>query len=120
MPMEPGNLLVVDDNKMNRLLIARHLEQQGHRVAHAENGKQALAMLRAQPFDLVMLDLEMPEMDGFQVLEQLTTDAELRNIPVIIISSVEALESIVKSIELGAEDYLHKPINPTLLRARIG
>ncbi len=119
MPTEPANLLVVDDNKMNRLLIARHLEHQGHRVVHAENGKQALTLLHAQPFDLVMLDLEMPEMDGFQVLEQLTTDTELRNIPVIIISSVEALESIVKSIELGAEDYLHKPINPTLLRARI-
>ncbi len=119
MPTESGNLLVVDDNKMNRLLIARHLEQQGHRVAHAENGKQALVMLRSQPFDLLMLDIEMPEMDGFQVLEQLTTDAELRYIPVIIISNVEDIESIVKSIELGAEDYLHKPINPTLLKARI-
>jgi class 3 adenylate cyclase len=119
MPTEPGNLLLVDDNKMNRLLIARHLEQQGHRVSHAENGKQALAMLRAQPFDLMMLDIEMPEMDGIQVLEQLTADTELRNIPVIIISNVEDLESVVKSIELGAEDYLHKPINPTLLRARI-
>ncbi len=119
MPTEPGNLLVVDDNKMNRLLIARHLEQQGHRVAHAENGKQALAMLHSQPFDLLMLDIEMPEMDGFQVLEQLTTDTELRYIPVIIISNVEDIESIVKSIELGAEDYLHKPINPTLLKARI-
>ncbi len=119
MPTEPGNLLVVDDNKMNRLLIARHLEQQGHRISHAENGRQALTMLRSQPFDLVLLDIEMPEMDGFQVLEQLTTDAELRNIPVIIISNVEDLDSIVKSIELGAEDYLHKPINPTLLRARI-
>jgi class 3 adenylate cyclase len=119
MPSEPGNLLVVDDNKMNRLLIARHLEQQGHRVVHAENGRQALATLRAQPFDLVLLDIEMPEMDGFQVLEHLTTDAELCNIPVIIISNVEDLESIVKSIELGAEDYLHKPITPTLLKARI-
>ncbi|HEX8992877.1 MAG TPA: adenylate/guanylate cyclase domain-containing protein [Anaerolineales bacterium] len=119
MPTEPGNLLVVDDNKMNRLLIARHLEQQGHRVSHAENGKQAMTMLHAQQFDLVMLDLEMPEMDGMQVLEQLTSDAELSNIPVIIISNVEDLESVVKSIELGAEDYLHKPINPTLLRARI-
>ncbi len=119
MPTEPGNLLIVDDNKMNRLLIARHLEQQGHRMSQAENGRQALAMLRSHSFDLVMLDLEMPEMDGLQVLEELTTDPELSNIPVVIISNVEDLDSIVKSIELGAEDYLHKPINPTLLRARI-
>ncbi len=119
MPTELGNLLVVDDNKMNRLLIARHLEQQGHHVTHAENGRQALTLLRSQPFDLVLLDIEMPEMDGFQVLEQLTKDPDLRDIPVIISSSVEGVDSIVRSIELGAEDYLHKPINPTLLKARI-
>lgn len=119
MPTEPGCLLIVDDNKMNRLLIARHLEQQGHRVAFAENGRQALTMLRGQSFDLVLLDIEMPEMDGYQVLEQLMADADLRNIPVIMISSVEDLSSVVKCIELGAEDYLHKPINPILLKARI-
>ncbi len=119
MPTEPGCLLVVDDNKMNRLLIARHLEQQGHRVAFAENGRQALTMLRGQSFDLVLLDIEMPEMDGYQVLEQLMANADLRNIPVIMISSVEDLRSVVKCIELGAEDYLHKPINPILLKARI-
>lgn len=119
MPTEPGTLLVVDDNKMNRLLIARHLEQQGHRVAFAEDGRQALTMLRGQAFDLVLLDIEMPEMDGYQVLEQLTTDVDLRNIPVIMISSVEDLNSVIKCIELGADDYLHKPINPVLLKARI-
>ncbi len=119
MQTEPGCLLVVDDNKMNRLLIARHLEQQGHRVAFAENGRQALTMLRGQPFDLVLLDIEMPEMDGYQVLEQLTTDANLRHIPVIMTSSIEELSSVVKCIELGADDYLHKPINPILLKARI-
>jgi class 3 adenylate cyclase len=68
---------------------------------------------------LILLDIEMPELDGYQVLEQLTTDVDLRNIPVIIISSVEDLASVVKCIELGAEDYLHKPINPVLLKARI-
>jgi adenylate cyclase len=119
MATEPGYLLVVDDNKMNRLLIARNLEQQGHRVAFAENGRQALTMLGSQSFDLVLLDIEMPEMDGYQVLEQLTTDTNLRNIPVIMISSVEDLGSVIKCIELGAEDYLHKPINPILLKARI-
>jgi adenylate cyclase len=113
-------LLVVDDNKMNRLLIARNLEQQGHRVAFAENGRQALTMLGGgQSFDLILLDIEMPEVDGYQVLEQLTTDTNLRNIPVIMISSVEDLGSVIKCIELGAEDYLHKPINPILLKARI-
>lgn len=119
MPTEPGCVLVVDDNKMNRLLIARHLEHQGHRVAFAENGRQALAMLRSQPFDLVLLDIEMPEMDGYQVLEQMRADTDLRNVPAIMISSVEELDSVVKCIELGAEDYLHKPINPVLLKARI-
>jgi adenylate cyclase len=76
-------------------------------------------MLGSQSFDLVLLDIEMPEMDGYQVLEQLTTDTNLRNIPVIMISSVEDLGSVIKCIELGAEDYLHKPINPILLKARI-
>lgn len=119
MPGEPGNLLIVDDNKMNRLLIARHLEGQNYRVVHAENGRQALTMLRSQPFDLILLDIEMPEVDGFQVLEQTTKDPELRDIPVIMITTVEEVESIVKCIELGAEDYLHKPINPTILKTRV-
>ena len=120
MSFEPGHLLVVDDNKVNRLLIARNLEQQGHKVAFAENGRQALEILRCQSFDLVLLDIEMPEMDGLQVLEQLTHDPAPRHIPVIMISSVEELASVVKCIEMGAEDYLHKPINPVLLKARIG
>ena len=94
---ETGHLLVVDDNKVNRLLMGRRLEQQGHTVAFAENGRQALDMLRAAPpispphaggikggFDLVLLDIEMPELDGYQVLEQLTADTRLRNIPVKI------------------------------------
>ncbi len=120
MPIEPGHILVVDDNKMNRLLLGRNLEQQGHRVAFAENGKQAVQMLRAQSFDLVLLDIEMPEMDGMQVLAQLTQDPVLRNVPVIMASSVDELDSVVKCVEMGAEDYLHKPVNPVLLKARIG
>lgn len=115
----PGTLLVVDDNRMNRLLLARSLEQQGHRVAFAENGKQALEQLRAQPFDLVLLDVEMPELNGYQVLEQVRTDARLRDIPIIVTSALDEIDSVVKCIELGAEDYLNKPVNPTLLRARI-
>ena len=115
-----ARLLVVDDNKVNRLLLARSLELQGHRVACAENGRIALDMLRTQPFDLLLLDMEMPEMDGFQVLEQLNTDLRLRDLPVIVTSSLEGISNIVRCIELGAEDYLRKPVNPVLLKARVG
>ena len=126
---EPGAyLLVVDDNKVNRLLLARSLELQGHRVASAHNGRVALDMLRAAAtpdagsgaFDLLLLDIEMPEMDGFQVLEQLSADRALRDLPVIVTSSLEGIANVVRCIELGAEDYLSKPVNPVLLRARIG
>ncbi len=115
---QPGRLLVVDDNKVNRLLLGRGLEQQGHTVSFAENGLQALEMLREQPFDIVLLDIQMPEMDGYQVLEQITGDLNLRDIPVIMTTAMEELDSVVKCIELGAEDYLTKPVNPVLLKAR--
>jgi class 3 adenylate cyclase len=115
-----GRLLVADDNKVNRLLLVRNLELMGHDVAAAENGRVALDMLRSQPFDLLLLDMEMPQMNGFQVLEQLAGDLRLRDLPVIVTSSLEGLDSIVRCIELGAEDYLTKPVNPALLRARIG
>ncbi len=116
----PGRLLVVDDNKVNRLLLGRGLEQQGHRVAFAENGRQAVELLHQNEFDLMLLDIQMPEMDGYQVLEKVASDLEMRDIPVIVTSSLEELDSIVRCIEMGAEDYLIKPVNPVLLRARIG
>jgi class 3 adenylate cyclase len=116
----PARLLVADDNKVNRLLLTRSLELHGHGVYCAENGRIALELLRREPFDLLLLDIEMPEMDGFQVLEELTADPKLRDVPVIVTSSLEGLANIVRCIELGAEDYLHKPINPVLLKARIG
>ena len=116
---EPGYLLVVDDNKVNRILLARGLEGDGHKVATAENGKQALERLRADAFDLVLLDIEMPEMNGYQVLETCLQDPELRDIPIIMTSSLDEIDSVVKCVELGAEDYLNKPINPVLLRARV-
>jgi class 3 adenylate cyclase len=115
-----ARLLVVDDNKVNRLLLTRSLEQQGHSVATAENGRIALDMLHRESFDLVLLDMEMPEMDGFQVLEQMKGDLQLRDVPVLVTSSLEGVESVVRCIELGAEDYLPKPVNPVLLKARIG
>src|SRR5258707_885569 len=115
-----ARLLVVDDNKVNRLLLTRSLELQGHSTAMAENGRVALEMLRREEFDLVLLDMEMPEMDGFQVLEQLVKDTKLRDLPVIVTSSLEGIANVVRCIELGAEDFLTKPVNPVLLKARIG
>jgi class 3 adenylate cyclase len=115
-----ARLLVVDDNKVNRLLLTRSLEQQGHSVASAENGRVALETLRREPFDLLLLDMEMPEMNGFEVLEQLKNDLQLRDLPVIVTSSLEGVDSVVRCIELGAEDYLTKPVNAVLLKARIG
>lgn len=116
---EPARLLVVDDNKVNRMVLSRSLEQQGHAVETAENGREGLEKIRTQSFDLVLLDIEMPEMDGFQVLEACLNDVNLRQIPVIMTSAMEELDAVVKCVELGAEDYLTKPVNPILLRARV-
>lgn len=116
---EKGDLLVVDDNRVNRLLVARTLEQFGHRVGFAENGRQALEALRNRPADLVLLDIEMPEMNGYQTLEALRADPKLRDIPVVMMSSVDEVDSVARCIEMGAEDYLFKPVNGVLLRARV-
>lgn len=118
-PAEGHHVLVADDNKVNRLLLARSLELMGHRVSTAENGRQALERVRAGGFDLLLLDLEMPELDGFALLETLHADPELRELPVIITSSVEGVGPVARCIELGADDFLHKPVNPTLLKARV-
>jgi len=115
----PGRFLVVDDNKVNRLLLGRGLELEGHLVEFAENGRLALDKLAGQSYDIILLDIQMPELDGYQVLEKLAGDLRLRDIPVIITSAVEELDSVVKCIEMGAEDYLVKPVKPVLLRARI-
>jgi len=114
-----ARLLVVDDNKVNRLLMTRNLEMQGHSVAQAQNGRVALEMLRREPFDLALLDMEMPEMDGFQVLQEMVNDPQLRDLPVIVTSSLEGIDNVVRCIELGAEDFLTKPVNPVLLKARL-
>ena len=119
-PPQPGaRLLVVDDNKVNRLLLTRSLELHSHRVSSAENGVIALQMLRAETFDLMLLDMEMPELDGFGVLEQMVADNKLCDIPVIVTSSLEGVANVVRCLELGADDYLHKPMHPGLLKARI-
>jgi adenylate cyclase len=116
---DEGSVLVVDDNEVNRDLLARRLQRQGHVVTVAEDGLQALELMRSEPFDLVLLDIMMPQMNGYQVLENLKADEKLRYIPVIMISAVDDIDSIVRCIELGAEDYLSKPFNPVLLKARI-
>ncbi|KIC32279.1 adenylate/guanylate cyclase domain-containing protein [Leisingera sp. ANG-S5] len=114
-----GHVLIVDDNKVNRLLLARNVELLGHRAEAAENGKVAMERLRAETFDLILLDIEMPEMDGFEVLAAIKAAPDLRDMPVIVTSSLEGLENIVRCIELGAEDYLPKPVNQVLLGARL-
>lgn len=114
-------LLVVDDIEDNRYALTRRLAREGYsNVTTAVDGEQALELLNSKPFDLVLLDIMMPKVNGYQVLERMKADDKLRHIPVIMISAVDEIDSVVRCIELGAEDYLPKPFNPTLLRARVG
>jgi len=117
---EPA-LLVVDDIDDNRFALTRRLAREGYtNLATASDGVAALQLLSSKPFDLVLLDIMMPNMNGYEVLEKMKGSDELRHIPVIMISAVDEFDSVVRCIELGAEDYLPKPFNPTLLRARVG
>jgi class 3 adenylate cyclase len=118
--IQPASVLVVDDIEMNRDMLCALLEADGHKATVAENGRLGLEAIKAKPFDLVLLDVMMPEMNGYQVLEQLKADPNLRDIPVIVLSALDEIGSVVRCIELGAEDYLPKPFDPVLLRARIG
>jgi CheY-like chemotaxis protein len=113
-------ILVVDDIEANRDVLARRLERLGYAVARAENGRRALEMVHSTGFDLVLLDIMMPVMNGYEALERLKGNPETRDIPVIVISALDELQSVVRCIEMGAEDYLPKPFDPVLLRARIG
>ena len=117
---EGARVLVVDDNEMNRDMLSRRLLRLNYEVIMAEDGEQALAMVREQNFDLVLLDIMMPNISGYEVLERIKADDATRHIPVIMISAVDDLDSVVRCIELGAEDYLFKPFNPVLLKARVG
>ena len=113
-------LLVVDDNEDNRYVLSQQLNIQGYdNITIATNGHEALNILRSKSFDLVLLDIMMPDLNGYEVLERMRSSPELRNIPVIMISGIGELDSVVRCIELGAEDYLPKPFEPTLLRARV-
>ena len=115
-----ARVLVVDDDPGNRAVLERRLVREGHAVTQAEHGEAALALVAKEPFDLVLLDVLMPGIDGLDVLERLKGDAATRDIPVIMISALDDLSSVVRCIEFGAEDYLPKPFDPVLLRARIG
>ena len=117
---ESGLLLIVDDSEDNRDVLARRLQKQGHWAITAPGGKEALEALAEQPFDLVLLDIMMPDMDGYEVLSRIKNDPRTHRIPVIMISALDEMDSVVRCIEMGAADYLPKPFNPTLLRARIG
>jgi CheY-like chemotaxis protein len=115
----PGRILIVDDNEVNRDMLSRQLERQRHEVGTAADGATALAMLKARPYDVVLLDLMMPGMSGFEVLHAVRADPGLSNVAVILVSALDEMDSVVLCIEAGAEDYLFKPVNPTLLRARL-
>jgi adenylate cyclase len=115
----PAWVLVVDDDPVNRALLTRFLEQDGYRVDTAADGRQALERLQAEPFDLVLLDVVMPNMDGYEVLTQMQRDEVLRHVPVVMITALDDVDTAVKCIESGADDYLPKPFDPIVLRARL-
>lgn len=117
--VQEASLLVVDDKESNRDLLSRRLDRQGFKVEVAENGQQALEMIRQRSYDLVLLDIIMPEMNGYQVLAELKNDPHLSHLPVIMISALDEIDSVVRCIEMGAEDYLQKPFNQVILKAKI-
>ena len=116
---QAGHILVVDDNESNRDMLSRRLRRSGYYVDVAVDGRQALEMIYSGNFDLVLLDIMMPEINGYEVLERLKSNEAFRHIPVLMISAVDDMDSVVRCIELGADDYLPKPFNPTLLKARV-
>ncbi len=118
-PTEPGHLLVIDDKQSNRDILSHYLQKLGHSVSAVSSAKQALEALNQQSFDLILLDLIMPETDGFQLLKQLKADEDKRAIPVIMVSGIDDTEGVIQCIKAGAEDYLTKPFNPILLEARL-
>jgi adenylate cyclase len=114
-----GSLLIVDDNELNRDLLVRRLEREGHEVAVASSGREALEILSNKTIDVVLLDIMMPEMNGYQLLQHLKSEDLLRHMPVIMLSALGEINHVIRCIEMGAEDYLSKPFNPVLLKARI-
>jgi len=119
-PIARKHILVVEDNDPNRVMLCRRLQKQGFQTTEARDGREALALARGgTPFDLMLLDIMMPEVDGYQVLSEMKGDPVLQTLPIIMISALDEMASVVKCIELGAEDYLQKPYDPVLLQARV-
>lgn len=116
---EPAHVLIVDDTEANRILLERRLQRQGHHTATAEDGLQALGLLQGQAFDLILLDIMMPGMNGFELLERLQADIQLKHVPVILISALDDIDSMARGIAMGADDYLPKPFNRHILNARV-
>ena len=115
----PAHVLIVDDLEVNRDLLARRVKRLGHSHDFADSGRTALERMRATEFDLVLLDITMPEMDGYEALAQMKADPRLAHIPVVMVTAIDGVDSVVRCLELGAEDYITKPFNPVVLRARI-
>ena len=120
MAEEASLILVVDDNEMNRDMLSRRLNRLGHKTMLANDGEMALESIENNAFNLVLLDIMMPKLNGYDTLERIKSNEATQHLPVIMISAVDDLESVVRCIELGAEDYLFKPFNPVLLKARVG
>jgi class 3 adenylate cyclase len=116
---EGASVLVVDDDPVTRQMLSGTLEERGHRVTTADDGRRGLDLVRSERFDVVLLDVLMPHLNGYDVLEHMKGDEGLRHIPVVMVTSVDEVESAVRCIELGADDYLSKPIDPVLLIARV-
>src|SRR5438093_7834030 len=120
MQARPGHVLIVDDDPINRRLLTKSLETDGHRTSDVDNGFAALTAIGEDQPDVVLLDIEMPGLDGIEVLERIKADAHMRHIPVIMISGIDDSDSVLRCLESGADDFLPKPFDPAILRARIG
>jgi CheY-like chemotaxis protein len=112
-------VLIVDDNEINRDMLSRRLRTKDYNLSMATNGREALSMIRANHYDLILLDIMMPEIDGYAVLKYLKQDSGLQNIPVIMISALEEMDSVMKCMEIGADDYLTKPFDHEMLKAAV-
>ena len=119
MGIQNFQILIVDDNEINRDMLARRLRRKDFNLSTAVNGREALSMVQSNLYDLILLDIMMPEIDGYEVLTYLKKDSRLRDIPVIMVSAIEEMDSVMKCMEIGADDYLTKPFDPETLKAAI-